>query len=640
MGAVYLGRETALDRDVAIKVLPAERGDAQDHERFRREALTAARLMHPNIVPLHAWNEAGSVPYVVMGYVRGEPLSGRMRRGLSPEAARKVLIDLADALDYAHRHGVVHRDVKPDNVILDDDTGRPMLTDFGVAKAAGGGHALTAAGAVIGTPSYMSPEQAGGKSEIDGRSDIYSLGVMGYAMLAGRLPFEGNSAGEILVQHLTKTAPPLRPLVAPEVPEALVTAIERCLEKDPAARWPEARTLRDALVAAGEEGEDVPDELVDVSGWGLWMAALGLWAAYAGLYWRLSASAPFVDAQSVVLALFVVALLAVNRIHARHGFRLGWRALLRALFLQPFWWSMWYPRAWRRRRDVFDRLPPPYRRARTIMACLWLLYLAWMIPVLVVLEGRASATGELLPFAYVAAPTALTLLLLSALFVQALLGRRWVRERGFGGVEHGRLLWASTAKRALWTRPQMARLLQMDAPAVPATPQACLRAMVAMAARVNGPARPAVDEAVAAAGRLLAAIEASERERTRLAADSDPGEEDRLRARLAAFGPESAAEGEDRRRMRGLLAQQLEVLAAMRDRIIALREQGERSSGALTTLYRLVAELFGGLPAGAGGRVLEGRLRDASAEALRLLTPRSAVSAGAPPMEDLPTVPR
>src|SRR5204863_8384385 len=135
------------------------------------------------------------------------------------------------------------------------------------------------------------------------------------------------------------------------------------------------------------------------------------------------------------------------------------------------------------------------------------------------------------------------------LFVQALLGRRWVRQHGCGGVEHGRLLWASTAKRGPWARPQMARLLQMDAPAVPATPQGCLHAMIAMAGRVNGPASPAMDEGVAAARRLLAAIEASERERTRLAADSDPGEEERLRARLAAFGPESAAEGEDRRRM-------------------------------------------------------------------------------------------
>ena len=116
-----------------------------------------------------------------------------------------------------------------------------------------------------------------------------------------------------------------------------------------------------------------------------------------------------------------------------------------------------------------------------IVAFLWLLYLAWMIPMLMVLEGRARATGALLPFVYVAAPAAVTLLLLSVLFVQALLGRRWVRQHGCGGVEHGRLLWASTAKRGPWARPQMARLLQMDAPAVPATPQGCLHAMIAMA---------------------------------------------------------------------------------------------------------------------------------------------------------------
>jgi serine/threonine-protein kinase len=138
------------------------------------------------------------MPYFVMGYVRGESLAARLRRDgrLPEEDARRILADLADALQHAHRQGVVHRDVKPDNVLLDDDSGRALLTDFGVARALGGSETLTAAGKVVGTPSYMSPEQAAGRADIDGRSDIYSLGVMAYAMLSGRLPFEGKTLAE------------------------------------------------------------------------------------------------------------------------------------------------------------------------------------------------------------------------------------------------------------------------------------------------------------------------------------------------------------------------------------------------------------------------------------------------------------
>ncbi|PYQ38997.1 MAG: hypothetical protein DMF77_22780 [Acidobacteria bacterium] len=619
MGAVYLGRETALDREVAIKVLPADRGEGQDVERFRREARTAARLMHPNIVPLHGWGEAQSTPYFVMGYVRGEPLSVRMRRGLAPEAARRILADLADALDYAHRQGVVHRDIKPDNVLIDDESGRPMLTDFGVAKATGAGHTLTTAGSVVGTPHYMSPEQAGGKGDVDGRSDIYSLGIMGYAMLAGRLPFEASNTADILVQHLTKTPAPLRPLLPPDVPDALVAAIERCLEKDPAARWPDARALRDALVAAGEDGDDVPDELADVAGWGVWMAAGVLLTAYLFLSWLLSGADPFIESRSALLAVVAVALFTVKRVRGSGGFRFGAAAVMRALFLQPIWWNMWYPRAWRRRGDVFDRLPAPHRLARMIMAAFVPFYLFWLFPVIVVGHAVMTREARLIPFGYVATPAAVLLFLLTALAVQAVRAQLWARRNGVGRVESARLLWASTAKRAPWARPPMARLLERNARAVPLTPQACLRALITMAAEVSGPARTRADEAVMAGRRLLAAIDAHDRELARLATDSDPGEADRLRMRLAAFGPKSATEGEDRRRMRGLLAQQLEVVAAMRDRVTAVQEERERSTGALTTLYRLVAELVGRLPGGAGGRALEGRLQDACAEAWRLV---------------------
>ncbi|MEK6767507.1 MAG: serine/threonine-protein kinase, partial [Gemmatimonadota bacterium] len=212
MGAVYLARERALERLVAIKVLPPDlASDAESRERFRREARTAAKLTHPNIVPLHTFGEVEGMLYFVMGYVRGESLGERMHREgkLPPEDVRRIIGELAGALDYAHRQGVIHRDIKPDNVLLEDESGRPMLTDFGVAKARATGATLTEAGAVVGTPHYMSPEQASGARDLDGRSDLYSLGIMGYAMLSGRLPFEGDSFRDVIVQHVTKAPPPL-----------------------------------------------------------------------------------------------------------------------------------------------------------------------------------------------------------------------------------------------------------------------------------------------------------------------------------------------------------------------------------------------------------------------------------------------
>ncbi len=163
MGAVYLARERALERTVAIKVLPPEVAvSAEAQERFRREARTAAKLTHPNIVPLHTFGEVEGMMYFVMGYVRGESLADRMRRyeKLPPDDARRILSAIADALDYAHRQGVVHRDIKPDNILLEQESGRPMLTDFGIAKAAASGETLTELGTAIGTPHYMSPEQS------------------------------------------------------------------------------------------------------------------------------------------------------------------------------------------------------------------------------------------------------------------------------------------------------------------------------------------------------------------------------------------------------------------------------------------------------------------------------------------------
>jgi serine/threonine protein kinase len=192
MSVVYCARDTRLGRRVAVKVLPPDLAhDPAVRTRFAREAHTAAQLAHPHIVPIHDVGERDGVAYLVMALVSGGNLATLMAREgrLSSNETRRLLREIADALDFAHQRGVIHRDIKPDNILLDGDSGRAMVSDFGIARAMEAGGRLTATGAAVGTPTYMSPEQAVGERQLDGRCDIYALGVVAYQMLAGRVPF-------------------------------------------------------------------------------------------------------------------------------------------------------------------------------------------------------------------------------------------------------------------------------------------------------------------------------------------------------------------------------------------------------------------------------------------------------------------
>ena len=249
MSVVYRARDVRLRRDVAIKILPPELAFvANVRERFMREAQTAAQLAHPNIVPIYGVEERDTLVWIVMALIEGETLGARLARDgkLAAPEAQRILGSVADALAYAHAHGVIHRDIKPDNILLERDTLRVLVTDFGIARAAEGDGRLTLTGVAVGTPTYMSPEQAIGDGDVDGRSDLYSLGIVGYQMLSGAPPFVANSTPALMLKQVSEPLPPLA-VRAPSAPTTLVHAVERALAKKPADRWPSVQAFGDAL---------------------------------------------------------------------------------------------------------------------------------------------------------------------------------------------------------------------------------------------------------------------------------------------------------------------------------------------------------------------------------------------------------
>ena len=592
MGSVYLARDLTLDREVAIKVVKTGSPAQELHDRLRREARTAARLSHPNIVPLHAFGEVEGMPYFVMGYVRGESLATRLRRDgkLPEEDARRILADLAEALDHAHRQGVVHRDVKPDNVLLDDESGRALLTDFGVAKALGGSETLTATGSVVGTPAYMSPEQAAGRADIDGRSDIYSLGVMAYAMVTGRLPFEGKTAADILTKHLTQEPPPLRPL-APAVPDSTAAAVERCLAKDPAARWPDARSLKLALGVTEEP--QLPDTVRAVEGQGvlfailvaLFTAALKGAAGPGGL--RLGILGAFLGQ---VVTVYVYATFRMRR----EGLSIG--ETQRVIWREPAWWPFWYPRRLRRRGNVWDRLPARARRARALPLVIFgysfLLTLGSTVFWDYVSWREFSATFHLAMVAFEVLGLGSLLVLWPVVISRA---QRALEHQGLDRADARRVAFTLPPSRtSFWSRPHIDAVLapapRPDTSRRADTPHDQLQSILRHGDELSGPLRPLGAQAAMAARQLVASIEQAEHDAAALARNLEPGEEDRLRDKIAALAP-SPGRADEGAPLRALLEKQLELVRDLGGRIEDAKATRNRRAEMLKTLALHLASL-------------------------------------------------
>ena len=612
MGAVYLARERSLERFVAIKVLRPDLADAADaRERFRREARIAARLSHPGILPLHTFGEVGGLWYFVMGYVRGVTLAERLRaEGRLPTAeVHRILAELANALDCAHRNGIVHRDIKPSNIMIEDESGRAILADFGVSKVDDGPDSLTDTGVIVGTPSFMSPEQALGLADVDERSDIYSLGAVGYTMLAGREPFAGVHANDI-AQWRVVHDPKRLSAVQPTVPAPLEAVIARSMARSREARFPDARSFRDALARAGETGaENLPESLRDLPTFGPYAL---LWA----LAWSLLAFRKFSSAGERTLLMLIALLVPIGfwlhiRNTGRHGLRAG--ELATVAFWPPEWWGMWWPRALRRPNDLWRRLPWPARAVRAVMSGVFV-----ALPFMILMRQRfaaelAQATGSGEPAWFVGMEWTLVLGAGAVMFGTIV----WAMRRPLSWGESMRVLFGATTKSPGWSEPHIARLLvPVDGVRQPDrdSPTDHLRAIEELVPSVAEPNGALALAARDAARSLVHAIAHCDEEIASLIATASDAEIDRLTAHVAEL--RASAGGRAPSELAGLVERELVLVLQMRDRREIVSQQRVKHMGLLRGIWSQLAATRDGGDAG--------RLKELLADATRELEARGA----------------
>ena len=626
MGAVYLGRERLLDRPVAIKILPHESADTADaRERFLREARMAAKLTHPNIVPLYSFGEAGKTLFYVMGYVEGESLEQRLNREgrIGFDETRRILGELAAALEHAHAHGIVHRDIKPDNVLVEARTGRAVLTDFGVAKQQVGGHTLTHTGTILGTPHYMSPEQASGDRDLDGRSDIYALGIIGYRMLTGRLPFDGGSLQELIAQQISREPVALSVLL-PDVPADLDSAIAKCLAKDPAHRWSNAALLRDA-VTSGEVESALPYELEEFP------SSAASMLVFASMGTLLMSFLTFLtdDADWVRFALYGWAAVLVTQAYffAQGRWRdIPWRRLLRLALWQPRWWPLSWPRSLRRPGDVLDQLPADVRRVRSVISAG--AAAAIVFSMLAMLSEILRAIGISLPHWVLVGTESVGAggAMASLLGILAAFGysTHWPKKYQLSTSDADKLTAEPTWGSKFWKRTDIARLLRAQPPlsisGTPANPAEIVAEIEKVSAVVTGPLHALAKEALAAASDMARAIASIDRELGVLSREADPAERKRLHERLAALRPPQPEDLPSSRQMRDLLATQLQLMDQLTTRCDELSNRRARYVELMRTLWLQVSTLRAQHAVDAlGSSEVSGRIRDLCQSAANLI---------------------
>jgi eukaryotic-like serine/threonine-protein kinase len=499
MGAVYLARDRQLDRPVALKVLPPEFAVVPDlRERFLRETRLAAGFSHPNIVPVYAVEESATRLAFAMAFVEGESLASRVLRDgpLSRRDTVRLLQDVGYALAYAHGRGVVHRDIKPDNIMIERATGRALVMDFGIARAitplqdnAG----LTRVGEVVGTPEYMSPEQASG-DHVDGRSDLYSLGLVAFFATTGRTAMADETTQRVLVRQLTVPVPALAGL-RPDLPQALTSVVDRCCTKDPADRFANAEALVDALEATQLAGADVP---VSIRLLAPELSSIGTRAVSAVLMLVFGFLMIMSNGNGNVfsIGIIVTAMLIVNLSNAVREMRRLRAAGYTAVELQRLLAMTLSERDEERARRLTDQALVKRRRTRVWIAAVVLVVQS---TVLVTLRVRATSTTG----SQMYSTTETIFLLLALLMCTASVAvlavspfRRTATEQLF------RVLWLGRGARAfmerLGSRAQRAAVL----PSLPAAP--------AVATSPNTPSPASVHTLADEVRRLHARVDALE----------------------------------------------------------------------------------------------------------------------------------
>lgn len=561
MGAVFLAREKALDRYVAIKTLRAEVAITEGgRERFRREARIAASLSHPGILPLHTFGETGGMWYLVMGYVRGQSLQQRLHaeRRLAADEARRIMRGLAEALEHAHQHRVIHRDIKPANILLDAESGRPLLSDFGISKVLNDADLLTHTGAMLGTPHYMSPEQIANVSDCDERSDVYSLGAVAYAMLTGRAPQADDDLREPTSRRLLSVIVPIERL-NPASPSDLNAVVMRCLATQPENRWPSARALRDALDRVDHSADAVlPASVREISGFGAYSVAwFVLWIASLG--W-VQSTGP--RAVIVLLALLVPLGLALHvvRLESPSTRRIQ---LLQVAFWPPLWWGMWWPKNLRRPGDVWSLLPWPAKFIRVVMS-------AFTISLPALAFGHdafgLSSSGNVESRWYA---TVGGLLLFTAM---ALVGTVvWTSRLRLPFADDLLFIFGSTAPSAFWKRREIVRSLRRAGSGVREpeleVPADYLRALEDLQRAGTHESSFALDNPIAAAREFVQSITALEREIAELERNAPASELTRVTDRLASLRTNSTTSpSAQQRALADVVTKELELLRGLQQR--------------------------------------------------------------------------